>query len=128
MFLDLAKYCAVDPKYSQGLYWGDTNTLFVFFILCKCYFYELNTHHIVKNPSHNEMYMVPILIATFNNLIPLEIDPHNVTYLWKFKDDSGFKPIGTGQSNESTVQFTFEKIYQNFRIGISQSKFTYSFE
>ena len=64
------EYFAMNPNYSQGAYWGDTNTLFLFFILQEHPYYLLKTHYVINNPSQQEMYVVPILVATFNNQVP----------------------------------------------------------
>ena len=122
------EYCADDMSHSQA-YWGNTNTLFLFFILTQNNpYYRHQSYHVVNNPSQEEMYMVPILIATFDHQIPLKIEPEpKPTNLWKWKDDDGFKPFGIGQLNMPLVQFTVEKMYQKFQNGISSLKFTYTF-
>ena len=58
----------------------------------------------MNNPSIKEMYMVPILIATFNNQIPIKIEPEDIkqepiptiNYLWEWKDDNDWKKFGFG--------------------------------
>ena len=48
--------------------------------------------------------MVPILIATFNNQIPIKIEPDDIkpetiptiNYLWEWRDDDGWKKFGFG--------------------------------
>jgi len=62
------EYCAMDAAYSQG-YWGNTNTLFLFFILKNPTnpHFKLDKHYVINNPSRDMIFMVPILIATFND-------------------------------------------------------------
>lgn len=77
-----AEYAATfkNAYYSQQSFMGDTNSLLLFFILKdKNPYYSKNGEiFIIKNPSQNEMYMIPILIATFQNQTPIEIDYYKI--------------------------------------------------
>ena len=127
----VGEYFAKDPVYSQGRYWGDTNTLFLFFILNNHPYYLFNHHYVINNPSQQEMYVVPILIATFNNQVPLKIEPDKIIRYqikWEWKDDSGWIPYGTGQqTSKSSIQNAIEEMYQKYQTGISISVFTLTF-
>jgi len=128
------EYCAQDPAVATG-YWGNTNTLILFFIL-KSNFYTINTHHIVNNPSPNEMYMVPILIATFNNQVPINFECKNrssqkkeenkINYSWEWKDDDGWKAYGldrNGAVTDNCIQSakTIENGYKSYQKGSAVS-------
>jgi len=117
------EYCAINASYSQGCYWGDTNTLFLFFIITKnCEYYKLSTHHVMNNPGKSEMYMVPILLATFNNAPPITIKcdckplPVNneLDINWEWQDDKGWVKYGVGQKADTNVQAVVEECYDNF--------------
>jgi len=128
------EYCATDSNYSiNNLYWGDTNTLIVFFILKNNPFFLLNTHYVINNPSQEEMYMVPILIATFNDRIPVDLNNNNnapprIEYEWQWEEDivgpEKFLKMGIGQPIETDLQITFEEKYQIFLKDSSKNEFT----
>ena len=124
------EYCAVNPETSQVAYWGETNTLFLFFILKNAPYYQLRTHYVVNNPNINEMYMVPILIATFNNQAPMRIEPENVNpspidlAIWNWMNDSGWVAYGVGQVSISSCQLAIEAMYQNYAAGAAVDNFT----
>lgn len=133
------EYCAVDAGYPQKYgYWGSTSTLILFFILkdnSPCY--KLNTHYVIDNPKEsNEMYMVPILIATFDDQTPLiqeeMIDnvkeiPNQNKSIWKWHNDDGWKEYGEGQYIREESQKIIEKMYQNYKNEKNVSKFTLAF-
>lgn len=127
----VGEYCAVDPDYSQSGYWGTTQTLILFFILEKNNpYYLLNYHYVTRNPSQKEMYMVPILIATFNNRNPpIELDPQNEIndFSWEWLDDSGFIQYGKGQINIFSTQKTIEEMYKKYKNGQAANCFTLRF-
>jgi len=127
------EYCADDASYSQdGGYWGTTNTLFVFFIIRHCPYYKFSTHHVVNNPSASEMYMVPILVATFNDQVPLPIDcpsksqkPSSIK--WEWENDDGWTYYGKGQPVGNNALFAIEDSYQRFKAGTGASSLSLSF-
>ena len=126
------EYCAENPNYSiDSGYWGDTNTLFLFFILKIAPFYKFQIHHVVNNPlDSDEMYMVPILVATFNNQIPWELSPKFVNYSpqfnWEWLDESGWVLYGEGQPIEKQTQVIIESMYQKFQKEQIYDKFVLS--
>ena len=128
------EYCAENPEYSQGVYWGETNTLFLFFILKNPpnRYYKFQTHHVTNNPSKDRMFMVPILIATYNNQIPLKIEPDGFAdvihdYVWEWKGQLRWEEYGCGQINKNQIQSTIEEMYQKYCHDKSKAVFTMTF-
>ena len=128
------EYCAVNPSTSQGGYWGNTNTLFLFFILRQNNpYYTLNGHYVINNPSQNEMYMVPILIATFNTQVPLKIESDALTNtipikrpVWEWLNQD-WTAYGFGLPTMSSTQITIEELYQKYMQRVSTQTFTLTF-
>jgi len=126
------EYCAKSACDSFG-YWGETNTLFLFFILEKNnQYYSFKTgpgYHVINNPEQNEIYMVPILIATFNNQVPLPIELGNINPninlpVWNWKNESGWVAYGVGQTSMTNCQISIEEMYQKHLAGSSTDNFT----
>lgn len=121
------EYCAVGADYSQRC-WGNTNTLFVFFIV-KCKYYKFSTHHVVNNPLDGGlMFMVPILIATFGTQTPLDLGAtQNNNVKWEWMDDSEWVEYGRGQSFQDTSQIILEESYQKYCRGTGLPSITLAF-
>jgi len=122
------EYCAKKPDYSQNSYWGNTNTLFVVFILKNNPCYTENEHYVVNNPTHgNEMYMVPILIATFNQQTPIAITCNNVSHqrtdviTWEWKADNQWEAYGVGQDFPENLQISIEDSFQKYKTHVGAS-------
>lgn len=109
------EYCAVSNSYSQSGYWGNTNTLFLFFILRNNPYYKLDTHHVVNNPSRNEMYMVPILVATFNKQVPLKIEDETIVSVLKEN------PVNSSKIGVSFINDNLKELFIKENIISSQS-------
>ena len=85
------------------------------------------------------MFLVPILVATFNNQVPLKLEPDNVQNpipnpnpnvpapVWQWQGDPQWETYGTGQQNGSNVQKTIEDMYQRQLGGRHLSMFTLTF-
>lgn len=138
------EFCGTRQEYSQtARYWGNTNTLFLFFILKNPpnQYFTFNGHYVTNNPSRNLMFMVPILVATFNNQVPLRLEPDNVQNpipnpinnnvrlpVWQWKNDSSWEVYGVGQDNDLDVQPIIESQYQGYLSGRSVLMFTLTFK
>ena len=66
-------------------------------------------YHVVTNPiDSDEMNMVPILLATFNNKKPLKLETddnfYNPSVTWEWLDDSGWNFYGIAEPTEKEVQ------------------------
>ncbi len=130
-FYGQGEYCTTtaDPIQSSTS-WGNTNTILVFFILKFDPFFNLNTHYVINNPSQDEMYMVPILIATFNDRVPIQLyqEGHSINrYEWQFeegKEGSNVYRKMVGQGKNIELQTLFEEKYQQYKNDSSKSSFT----
>jgi len=134
------EYCAVQAATSFS-YCASTMSLFVFFIIKNCTYYKLSTHYVINNPSPSEMYMVPILIATFNQQAPLNItcnqtnqnqnqnqtSPLLMGIQWEWHNDSGWVCYGSGQSIGSSALVAIEHSYTQFKQGSAAASLTLSF-
>uniref|UniRef100_A0A6B2LA52 WWE domain-containing protein n=1 Tax=Arcella intermedia TaxID=1963864 RepID=A0A6B2LA52_9EUKA len=115
------EYCAKDYRTSFS-YMGPTETLFLFFILKKCKPYSFNVHYVINNPvGGNEMYMIPVLIATLNKRVPININCAEVGTMkgglskWQWKDEKGWVDYGKGQNFEWNLQAVIEEAYQKYK-------------
>lgn len=130
------EYCSINPAYSQGGYWGNTRTLFLFFIIKDCPFYTFNTHHVVNNPSKDEMYMVPILLATFDTQSPLKIEcqsnpppveQNKVKVQWEWWNDTVWIEYGKGQPVTDNSQIALESAFAQFKTGSGNTQMLMAF-
>ena len=78
-------------------------------------YYKLDCHSVINNPSQDEMYMVPILVATFDNRNP-PILSEEVQDCWEWEDDAGWTIYGEGQVSIPATQKDIEIDYLKYMV------------